>query len=258
MFTWRHFVWLAISAVMIFLAVSTFKKKRMSLQSLLNYCVAICICSEFIKVFSTVRLVPSLNGTIMHPYIPMNHLPLHLCSLQILLIFYVRFTNNTKMRESVLAFMYPTCICGAIAALLMPSIFTTTIPVEKAFVHPQAYQFFVYHSMLVTLGICIPLSKEIEWTKKHLYSTWIIMLTLGFVDIYVNSIFASPTYVDGVLQHVDFWPNFMFIYDNPLGIPMTKLWHWYLYLVILLTLMFGLSSAFILPLLKKKEKKSVE
>ena len=257
MFTWRHFVWLAISAIMIIAAVSTFKKKNMSLQSFLSYCVAVCIGSEFIKVFSTVKMVSSLNGTIMHPYIPMNHLPLHLCSLQILLIFYVRFTSNTKMRESVLAFMYPTCICGALAALLMPSIFTTTIPVEKAFVHPQAYQFFVYHSMLVSLGICIPLSNEIKWTKKHLFSTWIIMITLGFVNIYINSMFASPTYVDGVLQHVDFWPNFMFVIDNPLGIPMTEIWHWYIYLVILIGLMFGLSTVFILPMLKKNKKESV-
>ena len=254
MFTWRHFVWLAVCAIIIFFAVSTFEKKKMNLRQFLNYCIIVCIGSELIKVFSTITLVPSQNGTIMHPYIPMNHIPLHLCSLQILLIFYVRFTNNKEMRENLLAFMYPSCIIGALAALAMPSIFSTTIPVEKAFVHPQAYQFFLYHSMLVSLGICIVKSKEIKWEKKHLYATWLIMLVLGFVSIYINSMLASPTYVDGVLQHVDFWPNFFFTYDNPLGIPMTKLWHWYLYLVILIALMFLLTTIFYYPLLKKKSR----
>ena len=254
MFTWRHFVWLAICAVIVFFSVSLFEKKSMSLQKFLNYCIAVCIGSELIKVFSTIKLVPSTNGTILHPYIPMNHIPLHLCSLQIILIFYVRFTGNRKMRENLLAFMYPSCIIGALAALAMPSIFSTTIPVEKAFVHPQAYQFFIYHSMLVALGICIVRSHEIKWEKKHLYATWLIMLVVGFVSLYVNSMLASPHYVDGVLQSVDFWPNFFFTYDNPLGIPMTELWHWWLYLVILIVLMFLLTTVFYYPLLKKKSR----
>ena len=124
MFTWRHFVWLAVCALLISFSVSYFRKKQLTLQEILNYCIAVCIVSEVIKVFSTIQLVPSSNGVILHPYIPMNHVPLHLCSLQILLIFYVRFTENQKMRENLLAFMYPSCIIGALAALAMPSIFS--------------------------------------------------------------------------------------------------------------------------------------
>ena len=84
------------------------------------------------------------------------------------------------MRENILAFMYPTCIIGAFMALMMPSIFTTSIPVEKAFISPISYQFFIYHSMLIALGIIIVKSKEIDWNIKHLrYSDTLLPKIIG-------------------------------------------------------------------------------
>ena len=54
----------------------------------------------------------------------------------------------------------------------------------------MAYQFFIFHSMLVVVGICIVLSKEIEWEKKHYYETLIIMFVLGFVCAGLNYRFS--------------------------------------------------------------------
>ncbi|MBQ1878513.1 MAG: YwaF family protein, partial [Erysipelotrichaceae bacterium] len=224
-----------------------------SLHQVLIYCCGVCVASEFVKVFSVIRMVPSTNGAIIYPYIEMNHLPLHLCSIQIPLIFYVCFTSNKKMRENVLAFMYPSCLLGAIAAILMPSIFRTSVPVEKAFIHPLSYQTFLYHAMLIVLAVCIAASGEIHWQKKHLKATLLIAFLAGFLSLYVNSLLASPTYVDGKLVSVDFWPNFMFTYDNPLGIKMTEIWHWYLYLVILSAVVVILVSILYIPLLRKKK-----
>ncbi len=253
MFTYRHFIWLAICVVLIVGAELQARKTKPSLTEVLSFCCVICVLSEVVKVFSLIRMVPSADGTIIRPYIEMNNLPLHLCSLQILLIFYVRFTENTKMREKVLAFMYPTCIIGAFLALAMPSIFTNNISIEQAFTHPQAYQFFIYHSMLIYLGIRIAVSDEIKWTSAHLKSTLVLIYTLGFISIYLNSMFAAPTYVDGVLHHVDFWPNFMFTYNNPLGIKVTELWQWFLYIGIISVLAFILVMLFYMPLLKKSK-----
>ena len=46
--------------------------------------------------------------------------------IQIFFIFYVRFSESERRRETALAFMYPTCIIGASLALLLPSIFTSS------------------------------------------------------------------------------------------------------------------------------------
>ena len=253
MFTWRHFVWLAICAIVIVLLVLAYKKKKPTLQQVLTSACVVCVLSELTKVFSVITLVPSADGSIIYPYIPTNHLPLHMCSIQILLIFYVRFTENRKFRETLLAFMYPTCLIGALLALAMPSIFTTSIPVERAFIHPMAYQFFVYHTMIGSLSAFIVMSKEIKWETKHYFNALKYLFLMGFGSIYINSMLASPTYVDGKLISVDFWPNFFFTYNNPLNIKMTTMTHWYIYMVIVVVLAVVLTGICFYPLIKKKK-----
>ena len=253
MFTWRHIVWLIISIVFIVYFGFLIKRKNISLDTVLSYACIGSLVSEAIKVFSVLEFVPSEDGSIIFPYMGMNHLPLHLCSLQILMLHYVKYTSNLKMREKVLSFMYPSCILGAISALLMPSIFSTSISVEQAFIHPLAYQFFFYHSMLIIVGIAIISTKEIKWEKRHYFDTLKITYILGFISLYINSIFASPTYLNGKLLHVDFWPNFFFTYNNPLGIKISTIQQWYLYLLILIVVVAVLITLFYIPLLRKKK-----
>lgn len=251
MFTIYHIIWLVICLLMIFLSLHFYKKYQPSLQEVLTIACIISVLSEIAKVISVIKMVPSTNGTIIYPYMELNHLPLHFCSIHILLIFYTRFTSNQKVRENVLAFMYPTCIIGAFLALMMPSIFTTSIEASKAFVSLISYQFFIYHSMLIALGIIIVKSKEIKWQKKHLINTLVMVFVLGFVSIYLNSLLASPTYVDGKLVSVDFWTNFFFTYQNPLNIKLTQIWQWYIYILIISALAIILISLFFYPLIKK-------
>ena len=163
----------------------------------------------------------------------------------------MRFTENRKMRENLLSFMYPSCLLGALSALAMPSIFSTSITVDQAFTHPMAYQFFIFHSMLIALGIMIAMSGEIRWQWKHWFQCLIIITLAGFISLYVNSIFASPTYLNGQLQHVDFWPNFFFTYNNPLGIKVTTITQWYIYLLILAVVIVVLTFICFYPLVRR-------
>lgn len=256
MFTLRHFMWLGICIIMILLTLLSFNKKRPSLNKVLTSALVISILSEITKVLSTIKLVPSSNNELLLPYISLNHLPLHFCSIQIILIAIAKYMKDDKKRETLLAFMSPTCILGAIMALLMPSIFNTTITIEQAFIHPISYQFFIFHSMLITLGIIIIKSKEINWQFKHFKNTLILVYLMGFISIYLNSLFASPTYIDGELISVDFWTNFFFTYQNPIGIKLTELWHWYIYLLIIILLTALLLYLFFMPLIKKNNKTS--
>lgn len=254
MFTWRHFLWLAICFAAITAAVIIYRRRRPPLKIVLTIALIISIMSEVTKLSQVIELVPSANGELLLPYLPLNHMPLHFCSIQIILIACARFMADRKRREVLLAFMAPTCVIGGLMALGMPSIFSTTIPVEKAFVSPMSYQFFIFHSMLISLGLIIAQSGEIAWEWKHFRHTLLIVYAIGFVSIYLNSLLASPTYVDGELVSVDFWTNFFFTYENPLGIRLTELWQWYLYLVIIIGLSALTIFIFYLPLMHRKKK----
>ena len=76
----------------------------------------------------------------------------------------------------------------------------------------------------------------------------------GIVSIYLNSLFASPTYVDGELKSVDYWTNFFFTYRNPLGINITEIWQWYVYLTVLAAVATVLIFLLYLPVILHHEK----
>ena len=256
MFTWRHFVWLGICAIIATCLILVYSKRRPPLTKVLNTAIIVSILSETVKVFSVIIFVPSSSGDSFTPYMPLNHLPLHFCSIQILFILFVRFTSNAKWRENLLAFMYPTCAGGAVSALLMPSIFTTSTPVEKAFVSPMCYQFFLFHTMLFVLAVIIVKSGEVKWKAVHLHNSLILIYVMGFISLYINSVFASPTYKDGELVSVDFVTNYFFTYKNPINLKLTAIWQWYIYLLILIAFTGIMVVLMYLPLIIKSKKKT--
>lgn len=255
MFTTNHFIWLAIIVVLIAVSLMLLKKHRPSLRTVLTVACVICVLSELIKVFSSIEMVPSADGSEFYPYIKPQHLPLHLCSLQLLTIFYTRFSQNEKRRGTILGFMYPTCIAGAFFALLLPSIFSFgSCPVAEAFTKPLAYQYFLFHAMLIILGIYIPMSGEVKLGKKHYGQSLLMLLGVAFISLYVNSMFSDAVYEDNSLVSVEYTPNFFFTYNPPIDIQLTELWHWYLYLGVLLVLAVVLITAFYLPFILRERR----
>ena len=215
---------------------------------------ALAALSEVVKILTYAQMVPTADGTAMNMFIERRHLPLHLCSIQIFLIFYARFSESLRNRETILAFMYPTCIAGAASALLLPSIFSADVAPAAAFTSPIAYQFFIYHSMLIVLGIYIARSGEVELTFKRFWPTLAIFYAFGFISLYLNSAFAYATYSGTELLSVENTPNFFFTFRTPIGIALTEIWQWYVYIAILAVLAFLLIGAFFLPFRNKPEK----
>ncbi|MBO4322639.1 MAG: YwaF family protein [Clostridia bacterium] len=256
MFTVYHFIWLAICAVLIAGCLILKKKLRLSLKSVLNGAVAVSILSEAVKICSVIKILDvSTGGTV--PYIELNHLPIHLCSIQIIFILFVRFApaGMDRMRDRLLAFMYPTCVLGATAALLMPSIFSTTLPPEEAFIRPMAYQFFLFHTMLIILGISIYTEKGRDLTVADYRNTFVMMILLAVVSIYLNSVFATPVYKDGEVTMIEKATNFFFTYIPPIPIALTKTWHWMLYIAVLLVLCAALIALLYIPVFIREAKK---
>ena len=234
MFSIQHIIWIVISVVLIALGVVIVKKKRPTLMQVLTSACVVCVASELVKVFSCLQLVPSADGSILYPYLELQHLPLHLCSIQLVFIFWCRFGRGTvaenRTKQFLLQFMYPTCAIGAPFAIILPSIFNTTITVSQAFTHPIAYQTFLYHALLIVLGIYIPMSGQ----------------------IYLNSLFADVTYVNGKLSAVNYVTNFFFVFKTPIGIALNTKLAWMVYVAILVALAFLLVWLLYLPLRKTR------
>ena len=172
-----------------------------------------------------------------------------MCSIQIIFIFYAKFAKESNAKNNLLAFMYPTCLLGAIMAILMPSIFSGGA--EDAFTSALSYQYFGYHMMLIVLGIYIPLCKEVKIEKKNYWISVCMLLVLGFVSIYLNSMFSTVEFEGpDTYEHV---VNFFFTFKNPIGLKLTEVWHWYLYLIVIFALVLGLFALCYLPYFKKKK-----
>ena len=256
MFSLYHFLWLGICLILIFGALFLIRRRHVPFQRVMTGAVVVCLLSELVKVLSVIRMMPVSGSDFMVPYLELNHLPLHLCSIQIPVILVIRFApKESRVRQALLGFLYPTSILGAIAALLMPSIFTTTLPASQAFVHPMAYQFFLYHAMLIVVGVSIYRSPEVALTRRDYRTTAWILLCMFFLSIYANSIFSQPRYENGALTEVAHYTNFFFTYRPPLPIALTEVWQWVVYLAAVLAISALLVTLLYLPVFRADPKK---
>ncbi len=236
MFTLQHYIWLSICIVLIVGSTVFLMKRRPDMDAVLTAACIVCVLSELVKTFSAIEIVPSASGKKMYPYMELQFIPLHLCSLQILLICFARFTKNLRLKETVLAFLYPAGVVGAAFALAIPTIFKRSVKAAEAFTDPWAYQYFLFHAMLIILGLYIAFSGKVNLRPKHYFTTVGILGVLGVLSLYLNSMFAEPVYKNGKLISVDYTTNFFFTYRPPINIPLTEKWHWCLYLAVIAAL----------------------
>jgi len=236
MFNIQHIVWLCICGAYIVGVTVFLMKRRPDIDTVLTAACVLCVLSELVKTFSAIELVPSATGKKLYPYIELQFIPLHLCSLQILLIFFARFTKNLRFKETVLGFLYPAGVVGATFALAIPTIFKKSVKIAEAFTDPWAYQYFLFHAMLIILGLYIAFSGKVDLRPKHYFTSVGMLGVLGVLSLYLNSMFASPIYKNGKLISVDYTTNFFFTYRPPINIPLTEKWHWCLYLTVITAL----------------------
>lgn len=228
------------------------------MEKALTWACIMCLLSESVKVATYSEVIPNIatgNPTI---YIGSQHLPLHMCSIQIPLIVFARLTKNKDLRNSLLGIMYPLCMIGGITAIAMPSVFNTTISASEAFTHPIAYQTFLYHVVLLVLGIYIRLSGEVKMNRMTFVKSLLMYYTFVVISIYVNSALAAPVYENGVVKYLEFAPNFMFTSSKPVAfMGFDSKGTWALYMLSYLTcvvLLFALF--FVKELCAKKEQES--
>ena len=247
----EHPIFLILTFILMGGAFGLIYGLKPSFKTVFTVACICCVISEVVKTFSCMKFT-EIDGQII-PYISMAHVPLHLCSIQILFIFLVRFMKNDSRAKSVLvAFMFPTFIIGAALALAIPG--------DISFTNPQSYQFFLYHGMLIVLGIYIMTQKEIKILPKHYFSTLAILSGLAFMSIYTNSILGHYSFENGKVVLKDI-TNFFFVIKSPLPsvIPFTEKWHWYLYIICIVLIAFISIALLYLPIFIKalKEKRKI-
>ncbi len=254
MFSIQHIIWFCICLIAIILTMYLLLKYKPSIKNVLTVACILRVIGDMVKVFSTIEMIPNSAGTAVYPYLKLQFLPLHLCGLQIVFLFYARFTKNETGRKAALAFMYPTCTIGGFLSLILPSIFTDSISLSQAFTHPLAYQFFLYHTMLVIVGLYIALSKEVKLNTKSYFQTLLILFATAYLSIYINSMCAVPTYINNELISVDYMTNFFNTIVPPIDITLTTIEQWFTYIIIMILIAIILMAIFYIPFFIKDYK----
>lgn len=233
MFTSKHILFLILAIVYIIILLLFTRNKGIGFN--VKSFLYIGIISETIKVFY--YIVTNDNGN----YLPQTDLPFHLCSIQILFLFILTFSNNVKVNRLLLAFMIPTGIFGGIAALLIP----TSSSINGLII--LTIQYFFYHATLIVFSINIMRQKELEFTIKDVFNVLKFLAFLGFIAIYINSILGRESNV-----------NFMYVVRPPMdGLPIINLDHGYIayiikYGLVAVTLVFVSFSNIIFKTIKKR------
>lgn len=204
---------LIIVTVCVLLIVGLFiGSKKLKFTDVCKIMFYVGIVSEAVKIFYYIVQNESTHGGIL----PKTDLPFHLCSIQILFIAVVNFTKNEKLKRFLLSFMFPSCLLGGIAAILI----ATSSSLNGTWVITA--QYFLYHVAIVVLALNICTNKEMQLTIKDYFSCLKFLVGLMFFAVYVNSIVY-----DGVSNI-----NFMYVASPPQsGLPFLNENHgWLVYI----------------------------
>ena len=270
MFSTAHITFILISIVLIVIGVLIVFRIKPKLDRLIKVFFLISIVSEVVKTLSVISIIPVVdpvveNGMLLYrdtgswaPYLQSEHLPLELCSLQILFMFLFLVINNREHRRRILALIYGTSITGGMIAIVLSSIASEFETTAAFFSAPRAWQFFIYHSLIVVLGIAIGMDREYRIHFKDMRYTLVGLWGLDCIMFYLNSVMSVPYYQGDKLVGIGYAVNYFSSYSNPLGIIIADKSQYLLYLLIRLILAFLLIFLVFIPVaLRDKKKENV-
>lgn len=236
MFTTEHFNWLFICVAIIAVLTFVSLKFKFSFKTSALVMAAVSFLSEGSKILSHMEFVngeDAAEGMVIDP----GALPLHLCSLLIFVFFYLPFCKNEKHKSFLTSFMIPVGLIGSLLAILMATSGTD-------FQTPEAYQCFVYHSVMVWFAIYLVSTKQVDLGLRSYVRNLVTTGGLAVIMIWIN----------GALQEYD--TNFWFVVRPPAdGLPILNLDNgWYVYFVALMICGFIGITAVHLPFMLKEAK----
>lgn len=248
MFTTPHFIWLAISIIIIVASTLLQVKFKLSYNFILNFMIVMSAISEAVKISCNLMPSPYREGGM---YLDPGDLPFHLCSIQIFLMVALKFfAKSESSKKLLLGFMAPTQMLGAIIALFVPTVGVN-------FDNIQVWQYFIFHAFLIAFSLYIVRAKLVDWKWKRYFYNLGLIACFAFFAMWVNSFLSVSAEVDGAFRRA----NFMYLTYPPMeGLPLLNLnngWGaYFLTLVILVVVLVGIFHFIVTPKpwLKKKDK----
>ena len=272
MFSTGHQIWIVISLLVIIGGFLFCLKTRPSLKRLFTVCLFLGVLSEVIKVLYTTEIVPMLDLTIIEenglqtigwipsgeytPYLPLEHLPLELCSLYLFFLSAGLLIKDEVKKKWLYALMFTSGLLGGLMGIFLASIANDFAAVAEFFTSVRAWQFFLYHAMIVTVSLYIGFGEESGLCFSDWKKALIGLIVLDLPTFYLNSLFSSEVYVHNKVIGVTHRINFFSSYVNPLGLILTEKWQWIAYLAVraLLALVLVIALYMILNLKQRKKR----
>ena len=191
-FTKEHFFLILVTALGIKLALSkTSNKTHQEVKKIIKNCtIAMWIFEIIIIIFKLTTGDPkNLN----------NYVPLYYCSLLLYAGLLSSFAKN-ELKRTGDVFLATGGIIGGIVFILYPS---TSLPMYPAF-HIVSLHSFLFHGIMIYLGLLINKTKYIELQSSDIKNYFILVGSICVLAYLVNNIFGS---------------NLMFISQNFPGMP---------------------------------------
>lgn len=209
LFGTKHLIIIAVSLALI-VGLSILAKK-LSFERLCRVLLYVGIASEITKIFCYICANEDTHGGIL----PKTDLPFHLCSIQIIFILIINISQNEKLKRFILSFMYPSCLIGGIAAILIATESARNMWIITV-------QYFIYHIAIVVFSISLMTRKEFKIKFSDYLNCLKFLLVIMFFAFYINSIVYDGT--------SDI--NFMYVASPPQsGLPfLTEKYGWLVYI----------------------------
>jgi hypothetical integral membrane protein (TIGR02206 family) len=172
LFDAEHLVWLAVTVLVLTAMARYYRHSDRKLRTRIRHATAAAIVAN--EVFKTAML---LIGGNWEP----EYLPLHLCSVNILLVA-IHAVKPGKLLDN---FLYAVCIPGAAAALLFPS-WNKLPPLNFMYLHS-----FTVHILLMAYPIMLTAGGDIRPDQRYIPRVLALLATLALVALGANLIFDT-------------------------------------------------------------------
>ena len=216
LYSWSHFVWLAMVAVyaglMTFFAVKfKWSLKRVSL-------ITVCISAVCVAIRLMTGIVPLDPGDLKRGYVvDQTELPFHFCSMMVFAYVAIFNLKEGKAKELVKSLAAAVGLLGPIVACLLPTQGT-------GFNSINTYEFFLYHGTMIFFAVYLIVTKQAKLGIGGYIKNVAFLASLVVIAMWLNSALAV------------YQVNFFFLTRPPHdGLPLLNLnngWYAYFYTVV--------------------------
>ena len=268
MFSNGHCLFILISMILITAGLGICCRLKPSVDRLLRIAFVMTLALEIFKMLDVMEIVPVVepfveNGVFTYretggytAFLQAEHFPYELCSLQIVFMFLAVTVRSDVWKQRIYATIYGTALIGGTIAVFLSSIAPDYDTTAAFLSSPRAWEFFIYHSLIIIVALYIGLSPECRLRFADCRWMIVTLTALDLASFYINSLCSVPVYYGGRLVGVEYAVNYFSSYNDPLGIPMPEKWQHLAYLGVRVAVGIVLIPLVYLPFLFRERRRT--